>query len=125
MCLDIVLRMLTARLSLPCMSTMPTYEINTYLPLLRKRWQPYRLTGIQPLPAANKFTEDRCPASERHWLQDAKSEATRQRLSATAEHSLPLRVHDRLWQWFQANGGGLWSNRSLPCTVRMPPAWLN
>lgn len=120
---DNVLCMLTARLSAPCLSTMPTYEIDAYVPLLSERWQPYRLTPLHPLPGKNAFKAHRCPASQRHWLQDAKSEATLKRLSAAAKHGLSLRVHDQLWQWFRANGRGLWRNSSAPCTIRMQPAW--
>ena len=119
---DTVLQMLTDRLSLPCISTIPTYEIDAYLPLLRHRWQPYGLSDVKPIKAANTFTEDRCPASQRHWLQDKKSEVTLQRLSAVANQSLPMRVHDRLWQWFQANGRDLWGNNSAPCMISMAPA---
>ena len=123
---DIVLRMLTDRLSLPCMTTVHTYEIDVYQTqaALRERWRPYGLTWPtfrHPLPA-NKFNQDRCPASQRHWLQNAKSEATLQRLAAATKQSLPMRVQSRLWQWFEANGRGLWTNSSAPCTIRMPPA---
>ena len=102
-------QMLIGRLSLPCMFPIPTYEINAYLPRLSQRWRPYGLLGLQDqINQRNEFGKDRCPANEQHWLQNAKSAPTIERLNALAAHSLELRVNQRLWSWFEGNVHRLW-----------------